>query len=115
MDNLNETIETLRTQFRLLESNPTRANRTDVRKSLQLLKAKCHSLRKEVLGKSKPPVEPVAQVEPVAPVEPVEPVAPVEPPKTPVVEEVIPEPVESHPIPESKPKLTKKRKKVKKV
>ena len=103
MDNLNETIETLRTQFGLLESNPTRANRTDVRKSLQLLKAKCHSLRKEVLGKSKPPVAPV------------EPVEPVEPPKTPVVAEVIPEPVESHPIPESKPKLTKKRKKVKKV
>lgn len=102
MDNLNETIETLRTQFGLLESNPTRANRTDVRKSLQLLKAKCHSLRKEVLGKSKPPV---------APVEPVEPIAQV----APVVEEVIPEPVESHPIPESKPKLTKKRKKVKKV
>ena len=105
MDNLNETIETLRTQFELLENNPTRVNRTDVRKSLQLLKAKCHSLRKEVLGKSKPPVEPV---EPVAQVAPVEPVAP-------VVEEVIPEPVESHPIPESKPKLTKKRKKVKKV
>ena len=111
MDNLNETIETLRTQFGLLENNPTRVNRTDVRKSLQLLKAKCHALRKEVLGKSKPPVEPVAQVEPVAPVEPVEPVAQVEP----VVAEVIPEPVESHPIPESKPKLTKKRKKVKKV
>lgn len=105
MDNLNETIETLRTQYGLLESNPTRVNRTDVRKSLQLLKAKCHALRKEVLGKSKPPVAPV---EPVAQVPPVEPVAP-------VVEEVIPEPVESHPIPESKPKLTKKRKKVKKV
>ena len=103
MDNLNETIETLRTQFGLLENNPTRVNRTDVRKSLQLLKAKCHALRKEVLGKSKPPVAPV------------EPVAQVEPPKTPVVAEVIPEPVESHPIPESKPKLTKKRKKVKKV
>ena len=102
MDNLNETIETLRTQFELLKQKDSRSNKTALRKTLQDLKNKCHALRKEILGKTKAVVVPIEPVEPVAQVEP-------------VVAEVIPEPVESHPIPESKPKLTKKRKKVKKV
>ena len=109
MDNLNQTIETLRTQFELLKQKDSRSNKTAVRKTLQDLKNKCHALRKEILGKTKAVVVPIEPVEPVAQVEPVA------PPNTPVVAEVIPEPVESHPIPESKPKLTKKRKKVKKV
>ena len=109
MDNLNETIETLKTQFELLKQKDTRANKTAVRKSLQSLKNKCHSLRKEILGKPNK-----IAVEPVEPPEtPVELVAPVEP--------VEPEPVSSHPVPESQPapvveevKPTKKRKKTKK-
>ena len=103
MDNLNQTIETLRTQFELLKQKDSRSNKTAVRKTLQDLKNKCHALRKEILGKTK------------AVVVPIEPVAP---PNTPVVAEVIPEPVESHPIPESEPspavKKDKKRKKTKK-
>ena len=104
MNNLNETIETLKIQFGLLEQKDTRANKTLVRKTLQDLKNKCHALRKEILGKTK------------AVIVPIEPVAP---PNTPVVAEVIPEPVESHPIPESEPspvvKKDKKRKKTKKA
>jgi hypothetical protein len=110
MENLNVIIERLTSEMKLLDEAPNRKNRTQVRKTLQQLKTKCHSLRKEVLGTTKSSVveEPVAPVveEPVAPV--------VEEPVAPVVEEVEepvgPQPVSEHPIPDSQPEPIKEKK-----
>ena len=87
MDSLNETIETLKTQFELLKQKDNRTNKTAVRKTLQDLKNKCHALRKEILGKTKAVVVPI---EP-EPVEEVMPEAVPESQPEPIVEEVKPE------------------------
>jgi hypothetical protein len=105
MENLNVIIERLTSEMKLLDEAPNRKNRTQVRKTLQQLKTKCHSLRKEVLGTTKSSVV----EEPVAPVAPV-----IEEPVAPVVEEVEepvgPQPVSEHPIPDSQPEPIKEKK-----
>lgn len=93
MDNLNMTIEQLSKEMTLFKEAPTIKNRTQLRKTLQHLKNQCHSLRKEVLGKT---TEAVVVEEPVVAEEPVV-----------VAETVEPEPVESHPIPDSQPEPVK--------
>lgn len=108
MERLNTILGHLTADMQRFDEKANRKNGANVRKTLQQLKNECHSLRKEVLERTKSPVPPVVE-EPVAPV--------VEEPVAPVVEE--PEPVESHPVPESKPspveKKEKKKRKRKKV
>jgi hypothetical protein len=107
MDKLNTVIAHLSSEMILFNETKSRKHRTSVRKILQQLKNECHSMRKEILGTTKNPVE-----EPVPPV--VEVVEEAVPPVPPVVEEiekpVSPEPVLSHPIPDSFPEPVKEKK-----
>lgn len=106
MNKLNVVIESLTAEMKLFEETSSRKHRTQARKTLQQIKTECHSMRKQLLGKTKTPVSPVAE-EPIAPL--------VEQPVAPVVEEpAAPDPVEEHPIPDSQPQPVKKEKKEKK-
>ena len=98
MERLNKILGHLTADMQHFDEKTNRKNGAVVRKTLQQLKNECHSLRKEVLERTKTPVPPV--VEETLP---------------PVVEEPVPpEPVESHPVPESQPAPVKKEKKKRK-
>lgn len=106
MERLNKILGHLTADMQHFDEKTNRKNGAVVRKTLQQLKNECHSLRKEVLARTKSPVSPVVE-EPVPPV--------VEETVPPVVEEPVPpEPVESHPVPESQPAPVKKEKKKRK-
>ncbi len=98
MERLNIILGHLTADMQRFDEKTNRKNGAVVRKTLQQLKNECHSLRKEVLERTKSPMPPVVE-EPVPPV---------------VEEPVPPEPVESHPLPESQPAHVKKEKKKRK-
>ena len=90
MERLNKILGHLTADMQHFDEKTNRKNGAVVRKTLQQLKNECHSLRKEVLERTKTPVPPVVE------------------------EPVPPEPVESHPVPESQPAPVKKEKKKRK-
>lgn len=103
MERLNKILEHLNSDMQRFDEKSNRKNGSTLRKTLQQIKNECHSLRKEVLERTKTSV---GKEQPVPPV--------VEEPVPPVVEEPVspvPEPVESHPVPESQPEPVEKKQK----
>jgi len=98
MERLNQIIGHLSVDMERFDEKTNRKNGTTVRKTLQSLKNACHSLRKDILERTKVPLPPVVE-------------EPVGPPNTPEPEPVGPVP-ESEPAHVPKEKKKKKRKKV---
>jgi hypothetical protein len=102
MERLNQIIGHLSVDMERFDEKTNRKNGTTVRKTLQSLKNECHSLRKDILERTKVPLPPVVE-------------EPVGPPNTPEPEPVGPVPEsEPAPVPESEPAPVPKEKKKKK-